>query len=68
MAFVGINLYIDLKQNSNMQKQNRNTNTNPVTSTIVSLVGQLITGCLLAAIVLAIAVLLNSDLVSSWVE
>ena len=51
-----------------MQKQNRNTTPNPVTSTIVSLVGQLITGCLLAAIVLAIAVLLNSDLVKSWVE
>ena len=51
-----------------MQKQNRNTTPNPFTSTIVSLVGQLITGCLLAAIVLALVVLLNSDLVSSWIE
>jgi len=50
-----------------MQKQNRNT-INSFSTTFVSVLGQLIMGLLLITIVMAVAVLVNPDIVKPWVE
>jgi hypothetical protein len=52
----------------NSKKQNSNTTLNPVTSTIVSITGQLMIGFLLITIILAIAVFIDPTLISLWVE